>query len=36
VLQRNFKLALGSRYLPEIAMGRFDWLHGYDCVRGFE
>jgi len=36
VLLRNFKLALGSRYLPEIAMQQFDWLHGYDCVRGFE
>ena len=35
-LRRNFKLALGSRLLPEIAMGQFDWLHGYDCVRGFE
>jgi salicylate hydroxylase len=35
-LGRNFKLALGSRFLPEIAMGRFDWLHGYDCVRGFD
>ncbi len=34
--RRNFKLALGSRYLPEIAMKQFDWLHGYDCVRGFE
>jgi salicylate hydroxylase len=36
ILRRNAKLALGSRYLPEIAMGQFDWLHGYDCVRGFE
>jgi hypothetical protein len=36
VLRRNFKLALASRYLPEIAMRQFDWLHGYDCVRGFE
>lgn len=35
-LRRNFKLALGTRYLPEIAMSRFDWLHGYDCIRGFE
>ncbi|MEQ8860020.1 MAG: FAD-dependent monooxygenase [Pseudomonadales bacterium] len=34
--RRNFKLALGSRYLPEIAMKQFDWLHGYDCVRGFD
>lgn len=36
VLRRNFKFALGSRFLPEIAMQRFDWLHGYDCIRGFE
>lgn len=36
VLRRNLKLALGSRYLPEVAMRQFDWLHGYDCVRGFE
>jgi salicylate hydroxylase len=36
VLRRNFKLALGSRFLPEVAMGQLDWLHGYDCVRGFE
>ena len=36
VLRRNFTLAVGSRFLPEVAMSRFDWLHGYDCVRGFE
>ncbi|MFU8817693.1 MAG: FAD-dependent monooxygenase, partial [Pseudomonadales bacterium] len=36
VLQRNLKLALGSRFLPEMAMQQFDWLHGYDCIRGFE
>lgn len=36
VLARNLKLALGTRYLPEIAMQQFDWLHGYDCVRGFD
>ncbi|MEQ8483077.1 MAG: FAD-dependent monooxygenase [Pseudomonadales bacterium] len=35
-LRRNLKLALGSRYLPEIAMRQFDWLHGFDCIRGFE
>ncbi len=35
-LRRNLTLTLGSRYLPEIAMSRFDWLHGYDCVRGFD
>lgn len=36
VFQRNLKLALGSRFLPEIAMQQYDWLHGYDCIRGFE
>jgi salicylate hydroxylase len=36
VLQRNLKLVLGSRFLPEIAMQQFDWLHGYDCIRGFD
>jgi salicylate hydroxylase len=36
VLQRNVKLILGSRFLPEIAMQQYDWLHGYDCIRGFE
>lgn len=35
-LARNFKLALGSRFLPEYAMREYDWLHGYDCIRGFE
>jgi salicylate hydroxylase len=36
VLRRNLKLTLGSRYLPEIAMAQFDWLHGFDCIRGFD
>ena len=36
VLRRNLTLAIGSRLLPEMAMGRYDWLHGYDCIRGFE
>jgi salicylate hydroxylase len=35
-LARNLKLALGSRFLPEYAMRQYDWLHGYDCIRGFE
>ena len=35
ILRRNLVLGLGSRYLPELAMQRFDWLHGYDCVGGF-
>lgn len=34
--KRNFVLAVGTRFLPEVAMSRFDWLHGYDCIRGFE
>jgi len=36
ILARNLKLGLGSRFLPEIAMQQFDWLHGYDCVKGFD
>jgi len=32
---RNLRMALGSRYLPEITMERYDWLYGYDCVKGF-
>ena len=27
--------ALSTRFLPEIAMQRIDWLYGYDCIRGF-
>jgi len=33
---RNLKLGFGSRYLPELAMQQFDWLHGYDCIKGFD
>jgi salicylate hydroxylase len=33
--QRNLKWSLTSRFLPEIAMQRTDWLYGYDCIRGF-
>ena len=36
ILQRNVKLALMSRFLPEIAMQQLDWLYGYDCIQGFE
>ncbi|MEM8769686.1 MAG: NAD(P)-binding protein [Pseudomonadota bacterium] len=32
---RNFRWSLGSRFLPEIAMQRQDWLYGYDCIKGF-
>jgi salicylate hydroxylase len=35
IVARNLKLGFGSRYLPELAMQQFDWLHGYDCVKGF-
>jgi salicylate hydroxylase len=35
IMARNLKLGFGSRYLPELAMQQFDWLHGYDCVKGF-
>lgn len=36
IIRRNLKLGLGSRYLPEIAMQQFDWLHGYDAVKDFD
>ncbi len=32
---RNLNIALASRFLPEIAMQRIDWLYSYDCIRGF-
>ena len=35
VWQRNLKWSLTSRFLPEIAMQRTDWLYGYDCIKGF-
>ncbi len=34
--RRNLRLSLTSRFLPEIAMQRMDWLYGYDCIKGFE
>gem|GEM_PF-2303601 len=33
---RNLKLTFGSRFLPELAMQKNDWLYGYDAVNGFE
>jgi len=34
--QRNLGLSLSSRFLPELAMQKNDWLYGYDAVNGFE
>ena len=31
----NLGIAFRSRFLPEMAMQRVDWLHKYDCIRGF-
>ncbi len=28
--------SLSSRFLPELAMQRLDWIYRYDCIRGFE
>ena len=36
VLKRNLRLGFGSRFLPDVAMQQLDWLHGYDCVKGFD
>jgi salicylate hydroxylase len=35
VWRRNFAWSMTSRFLPEIALQRLDWLYGYDCIRGF-
>ena len=32
---RNLKLGFGSRYLPELALQRLDWIHAYDAIKGF-
>lgn len=32
----RLKTSLTSRFLPELAMQRLDWMFRYDCVRGFE
>lgn len=34
--RRNLTLTFGSRFLPELAMQKNDWLYGYDAVNGFE
>jgi len=35
ITMRNLKLGLGSRYLPELALQKLDWIHAYDAVKGF-
>lgn len=34
--RRNLGMTFGSRFLPELAMQKNDWLYGYDAVNGFE
>ena len=34
--RRNMGMTFGSRFLPELAMQKNDWLYGYDAVNGFE
>jgi hypothetical protein len=34
-MRRNIGLAFGTRFMPEIAMKKIDWLYSYDCIRGF-
>lgn len=34
-LLHHLNVALSTRFLPEIAMHRVDWLYGYDCIKGF-
>ena len=34
-LGQHIGLAFSTRFIPEIYMNRQDWLHGYDCLRGF-
>ena len=36
IIKRNLRLGFGTRFLPEIAMQQLDWVHGYDCIRGFD
>lgn len=36
IWRRNLALTFGSRFLPELAMQKNDWLFGYDAVNGFE
>ena len=32
---QHLKLAMSTRFLPEIYMSSQDWFHGFDCLRGF-
>ena len=34
-VKRNLNIAFSTRFLPEIAMQKADWLYGHDCIRGF-
>mgnify|MGYP001815562918 CR=1 FL=1 len=34
--QRNLRISLMNRFLPEMSMQQLDWLYGYDCIAGFE
>ncbi|XOV82247.1 MAG: FAD-dependent oxidoreductase [bacterium] len=34
-MKRHISLAFGTRFMPEIAMQKIDWLYSYDCIRGF-
>lgn len=33
--KRNLGIAFRTRFLPEMAMQRIDWLYQYDCIKGF-
>ena len=32
---RHLNTAFATRFMPEIAMQRIDWLYNYDCIKGF-
>ena len=32
---QHLRLAFSTRFIPEIFISSQDWLHGYDCLRGF-
>ncbi len=33
--RRNFKWSVVNRFLPEVSMAQWDWLYGYNCIKGF-